>query len=105
MSCSRRYVYRYSEQDDEISVWFVSAMDGETVESLFHELKFDDGGGDACRETSHFWSAKAYHLCQADQYHSEYLFQFRGAVLEGWQLQHHVHGPRKVYTSHSQCCR
>lgn len=90
MQASRRYVYRYQEEHDRISAWFVKD-DGRTVDNLFHELAFDA----ASRRSG--WVARTDHLCVDDMYKSTYCFRFKGAQLPTFGIMHSVKGPRKDY--------
>lgn len=119
---TRRYVYRYAEKEDALSVWFVKT-DNKTVDYLFHELEMlcphpapgglgeeealsascarlgvddaDEGGQVA--EKDRRWRAKAHHLCIDDTYDPEYEFKFRGVEVETWRVGYHVKGPQKDY--------
>jgi len=87
---NRRYVHRYNEAKDSLSVWFVKA-DNKTVDYLFHELEIlpaEGGSG---------WRARAHHLCIADTYDVKYEFRFRGVSIEEWTLAYSVKGPQKDY--------
>ncbi|OTA20014.1 hypothetical protein BTJ68_15298 [Hortaea werneckii EXF-2000] len=44
MQASRRYVYRYSESKDQLSVWFVKSNADLEVDYLFHDLHFAPPG-------------------------------------------------------------
>lgn len=78
LKASRRYVYRYQESTDKITVWFVKD-DGLSVDYLFNEMDFqlrneDDVGA---KDTATCVS-KASHLCVEDLYNSVYNFRLRG---------------------------
>lgn len=99
-SASRRYVYRYAEAEDRISVWFVKE-DGRTVDYFFHDLGFDVDG----RDSGKGWVARADHLCVKDMYESTYRFEFRGANVRALEVGHRVRGPKKDYTSETRYVR
>jgi hypothetical protein len=94
---NRRYVWRYNEQTDKLSIWHIRANDRErlTVENLFHEIEFtiaQDSRG------SPGWAGRGSHLCGCDFYKSYYLFNFKAVNLVHWKWMHVVKGPKKDYT-------
>ena len=95
MQAHRKYVYRYREDKDQVSVWFVK-QDGKTCDYLYHELKFQarDSQKAECS-----WIANGDHLCEADFYSSQYVFHFDGVALKNFAINHTVKGPKKDYTS------
>ncbi|KAJ9645351.1 hypothetical protein H2199_003357 [Coniosporium tulheliwenetii] len=108
MSATRRYVYRYSADRDQISVWFVKE-NGRSVDYLFNKMKFQtvsepskDGGHSAEAvdgRGNRGWIATGDHLCEKDMYESEAEFKFRGASLPTFGIKYVVKGPRKDYVS------
>jgi hypothetical protein len=87
-----RYVHRYQESTDTLSVWFVKPTNNKTVDYLFHEMEIlppVEGSG---------WRAKSYHWCQPDDYNVEYDFNFQGVGLREWVMAYTVKGPNKDYT-------
>ncbi|KAH8905259.1 FAD/NAD(P)-binding domain-containing protein [Coniochaeta sp. PMI_546] len=94
----RRYVYRYDEAGDKLSVWFVRTDDQKRADYLFHEVEFvvpptavDDVGGKG-------WQAKSGHLCVDDFYDVKYEFRFEAVNLREWRCAYSVKGPKKDYT-------
>lgn len=108
MSATRRYVYRYREDKDQISAWFVKE-DGQSVDYLFNEMNFQTmpelfKGGERSAEAgdgrgNRGWVATGDHLCEKDMYESEAEFRFRGASLPTFSIKYVVKGPRKDYVS------
>lgn len=91
---SRRYVWRYDEQKESLSVWFAKPDAPKRADYLFHEIEFmqpEDG-----REKG--WSAKAGHLCIDDYYDVKYNFAFEAVNLKNWSIEYTVNGPKKDYT-------
>ncbi|KAK1825630.1 hypothetical protein QBC39DRAFT_54226 [Podospora conica] len=94
---TRRYVWRYDEVADRLSVWFVRTDDQKRADYLFHNVEFaepeggqeDDGKG---------WRATAGHMCIEDFYDVGYEFRFEAVELGGWRLAYTVKGPKKDYT-------
>ncbi|KAG9254306.1 uncharacterized protein F5Z01DRAFT_636383 [Emericellopsis atlantica] len=92
-TATRRYVYRYDDATDKLSVWFVKPDDLKRADYLFHEIDFevpenrDDG-----------WKAKSGHLCIDDFYDVEYGFKFNAVNLKEWDVGYTVKGPKKDYT-------
>ncbi|KAM4054491.1 flavin-binding monooxygenase-like domain-containing protein [Hirsutella rhossiliensis] len=88
---TRRYVWRYDERHDVLSVWFAKTDDPRRADYLFHEVEFQQpqGGG---------WSAKAGHLCIDDYYDVNYNFAFEAVNLAEWSIEYTVKGPKKDYT-------
>ena len=94
---TRRYVWRYNDRLDVLSVWFVKPDDDKRADYLFHEVEFsmpEDGKRD------NGWSAKAGHLCIDDFYNVKYNFAFQGVNLRDWSVGYTVRGPKKDYTIH-----
>lgn len=119
---TRRYIWRYDEASDKLSVWFARTDDQSRADYLFHELEFmpplfmganGDGvdhtqTGGATTEIQYKqkhqerqgdgWRAKASHLCVQDLYDVHYEFFFKAVNLREWKLGYSVHGPKKDYT-------
>lgn len=98
LRADRKYIYRYSQDDDKISMWFTKQdqkTGEEDVDYLFHELEFERRDGR--------WIAKGDHLCNMDMYWA--LHDFRMEVKNGeddlaiWGLRYQVKGPQKDYSS------
>ena len=92
---SRRYIWRYDEKKDKISVWFAQTDDQRRADYLFHEVEFQvptDG------KDSESWEATAGHLCIDDFYNVQYQFHFAAVNLTDWRLSYTVNGPQKDYT-------
>lgn len=94
---SRRYVYRYREDTDTLSLWFVKTDDNLGVDYLFHEMEVlvPEAGREQRKRSG--WKAKSSHLCIADTYDVEYEFKFRGVNVEEWRQEYSVKGPNKDY--------
>ncbi|KAI0470223.1 hypothetical protein F4859DRAFT_124836 [Xylaria cf. heliscus] len=116
---TRRYIWRYDEASDKLSVWFARTDDQTRADYLFHEIEFipplsltaHGESGDqtyiTAKETedklrhssdADSWRAKASHLCIEDLYDVHYKFFFNAVNLREWQLGYSVHGPKKDYT-------
>ncbi|KAI1737238.1 hypothetical protein F4680DRAFT_428830 [Xylaria scruposa] len=116
---TRRYIWRYDEASDKLSVWFARTDDPARADYLFHEVDFipppslstdgENGETDAHvkglqEKLKHLgsdgdsWRAKASHLCIEDMYDVHYKFLFKAVNLREWQLGYSVHGPKKDYT-------
>ncbi|KAK4156643.1 hypothetical protein C8A00DRAFT_30496 [Chaetomidium leptoderma] len=96
---TRRYVWRYSEKTDKLSVWFVKTDDEKRADYLFHGLEFvvpkeEDGQRG---ENGKGWEATAGHLCVDDFYDVGYQFNFKAVNLWDWRLTYTVRGPKKDY--------
>ncbi|KAL2262221.1 hypothetical protein VTK26DRAFT_2102 [Humicola hyalothermophila] len=94
---TRRYVWRYDENRDKLSVWFVKTDDQKRADYLFHEVDFlpPKQGGEAAGKG---WEATAGHLCIDDFYDVHYQFNFKAVNLRDWRLAYTVKGPKKDYT-------
>lgn len=91
---SRRYVWRYDELKESLSVWFAKPDDPDRADYLFHEIEFmqpQEG-----RENG--WDAKAGHLCIDDYYNVKYNFAFQAVNLKQWNIEYTVNGPKKDYS-------
>lgn len=88
---TRRYVWRYNELKDVLSVWFAKPEDLKRVDYLFHEIEFTE-------PTEKGWAAKAGHLCIDDYYDVKYNFAFQAVNLKEWGIDYTVKGPQKDYT-------
>lgn len=112
---TRRYVWRYDEEKDRLSVWFAQTDDPSRADYLFHEVEFlvpadeeamaaADGTGAAIdakmveKEKKRGWLARASHLCIDDLYDVNYEFNFNAVNLKEWKLAYSVKGPKKDYT-------
>jgi hypothetical protein len=93
---TRRYIWRYDEASDKLSVWFVKPDDLKRADYLFHEVEFEQPEGG--REKG--WRAKAGHLCVEDFYDVNYRFDFQAVNLRDWHIEYQVKGPKKDYTIH-----
>lgn len=97
-TASRRYVYRYREDTDTLSLWFVKTDDNLGVDYLFHEMEIlvpEDSNKQGGKKSG--WKAKSSHLCIADTYDVEYEFRFKGVNIEEWRQEYSVKGPNKDY--------
>ncbi|KAG6007001.1 hypothetical protein E4U21_006521 [Claviceps maximensis] len=99
---TRRYVWRYDEDKESLSVWFAKPNDATRADYLFHEIEFlqpdqgSDGDGDGDGDSG--WTAKAGHLCIDDYYDVKYNFAFAAVNLKNWSIEYTVNGPKKDYT-------
>jgi len=99
ITASRRYVYRYSEAKDKLSVWFVKPDANLEVDYLFHEVSFASPA-EASEEGACI--ANADHLCVDDMYETKYRFPMKGIALRAFQVTHTVKGPSKDYVAMSE---
>ncbi|KAK7732548.1 hypothetical protein SLS53_008435 [Cytospora paraplurivora] len=109
---TRRYVWRYDETSDKLSVWFVRtgekyprddprrAEEQRRADYLFHELDFvvPPGHKKGIYDGEQGWRAKSGHLCIEDYYDVNYEFMFNAVNLREWRLGYTVKGPQKDYT-------
>lgn len=95
LKANRKYVYRFSPEDEKISMWFVKEppVEGaEEVDYLFHELEFEF--------VERRWIAKGDHLCNTDMYWAFHDFRTDAiGNVERWGLRYKVKGPQKDYLS------
>lgn len=96
IQASRRYVYRYSESLDQLSVWFVKPDRNLEVDYLFHNLAFIPP--EQAREEG-ACVARSDHLCVDDMYYTDYRFPLKGIALHYFQVKHTVKGPSKDYVA------
>lgn len=89
---TRRYVYRYDEATDKLSVWFAHPEHQKRADYLFHEVEFETA------DEKSGWKAKSGHLCIDDYYDVKYNFAFQGVNLDNWTCAYTVNGPKKDYT-------
>ncbi|KAJ9157189.1 Flavin-containing monooxygenase FMO GS-OX-like 6 [Pleurostoma richardsiae] len=97
---TRRYVWRYDEAGDMLSVWFARTDDQKRADYLFHELEFMIPPEAEAEEANddRGWKAKAGHLCVEDFYDVVYEFKFSAVNLKEWTIGYTVKGPKKDYT-------
>jgi len=93
---SRRYVYRYSELQDQLSVWFVKPDRNLEVDYLFHNLAFTSPDDETLQGRC---VAKADHLCVDDMYATKYQFSLAGISLRAFEVTYKVKGPSKDYVA------
>ncbi|KAF3916452.1 hypothetical protein ABW21_db0209178 [Orbilia brochopaga] len=96
-NATRRYIWRYSEKDDRLSVWFVKTDDEMRADYLFHEIEMMLPV-DGLTEPRDGWEAKGGHLCVKDFYNVKYNFKFKAVNLKEWRQAYTVNGPKKDYT-------
>jgi hypothetical protein len=102
MPAKRRYVYRYSEARDELSVWFVKPDNDLEVDYLFHNFTFVPPA--EARQTG-ACIARADHLCAKDMYWTEYRMPMAGISLHNFSAKHTVKGPSKDYVATTRYSR
>ncbi|KAG5983080.1 hypothetical protein E4U55_000836 [Claviceps digitariae] len=93
---TRRYVWRYDEKKESLSVWFAKPNDAKRADYLFHEIEFLPPTNQGCHGGG--WTAKAGHLCIDDYYDVKYNFTFEAVNLNDWSIEYTVNGPKKDYT-------
>lgn len=103
LDAKRKYVYRYEEDREVVSVWFIKG-DGWTTDGLFHEVTDFDGTAAPTTAGSQSASVRASgtrHLCGPDTYNTTYHFSFlnSGPELESLSIKYKVEGPKKNYIS------
>lgn len=102
MTVRKRYVYRYSEANDELSAWFVKPNNDLEVDYRFHNFCFvppeEAQNSGAC-------IARADHLCVKDMYWTEYRLPMKGISLHDFETKHTVKGPHKDYVSNTKYTR
>jgi hypothetical protein len=102
MPARRRYVYRYSEARDELSVWFVKPDNDLEVDYLFHNFTF--APPEEARQVG-ACIARADHLCVKDMYWTEYRMPLSGISLHNFLAKHTVKGPSKDYVATTKYSR
>ncbi|TKA32850.1 hypothetical protein B0A50_01076 [Salinomyces thailandicus] len=102
MQASRRYVYRYNEAEDQLSVWFVKPDADLETDYLFHNLDFVPPAQSRLQGAC---VAKADHLCVEAMYWTKYTLPLRGIWLPRFEIEHKVKGPDKEYIMTTQYVR
>ncbi|KAH7034775.1 uncharacterized protein B0I36DRAFT_84036 [Microdochium trichocladiopsis] len=94
---TRRYIWRFNDATDTLSVWFARTDDNSRADYLFHDVEFlvPDKQPSSAHKC---WHAKAAHLCIDDMYNVKYEFNFGAVNLKDWRLAYTVNGPKKDYT-------
>ncbi|GAB7360784.1 hypothetical protein MBLNU230_g0771t1 [Neophaeotheca triangularis] len=102
LKANRKYIYRYSSDDDKISAWFINeetkSQEGqEEVDYLFHEIEMEHAD-------ERGWTGKGEHLCELDMYWAMYEFRLPKVVEESercnvFGVRYKVKGPQKEYTT------
>lgn len=95
MNASRRYAFRYSEQTDKITSWFVKE-DGLTIDYLFLDLNLQPK---ELAPVANSWIATSRHHCAPDMYDATYDWRFEKAALGTFKVVYEVKGPQKNYIS------
>ncbi|OQO11611.1 hypothetical protein B0A48_03338 [Cryoendolithus antarcticus] len=114
LRANRKYIYRYSRDEDKISAWFVKEetkdqRGKEEVDYLFHDLELETGENAVI--------ARGEHLCSKDMYWAAYEFRMPKVSdvqdededdendseeeMKVFGLRYKVKGPSKDYTSES----
>lgn len=112
LKANRKYIYRYTADEDKISAWFVKEdtkdqSGREEVDYLFHDVEMEDGKTAVV--------GKGEHMCSKDFYEAYYEFRMPKVTEEKegdddddgdeddevkvWGLRYKVRGPQKDYTS------
>ena len=109
MKARRQYVYRYQQEIDRLTAWFVKGDKGASVDYLFHHLEFKEGDhgspeSKAGKEKT-ILTASGHHLCIDDDYTAEYRFKFLGKDLTEWAVKYSVKGPHKDYVADAKYTR
>lgn len=116
LRANRKYIYRYTRDEDKISAWFVKEdtkddSGKEEADYLFHDLELEAGKSAVI--------ARGEHLCSKDMYWAAYEFRMpqvsevrdenedeaedddddEEEELKVWGLRYKVQGPAKDYTS------
>lgn len=97
-TATRRYVWRYDEETDKISVWFVKPEELKRADYLFHQVEIIQPEKLETGKRGDGWDAKAGHLCVEDYYDVRYNFKFKAVNLSQWGIEYTVNGPKKDYT-------
>ncbi|KXJ96057.1 hypothetical protein Micbo1qcDRAFT_192913 [Microdochium bolleyi] len=96
---TRRYVWRFDDVTDTLSVWFARTDDSSRADYLFHNVEFiTPDKAQRGAPAPQGWQAKASHLCIDDMYNVQYNFNFKAVNLQDWRLAYTVKGPKKDYT-------
>ncbi|POS72509.1 hypothetical protein DHEL01_v209100 [Diaporthe helianthi] len=109
---TRRYIWRYDEKADKLSVWFARTGDKFArndpqreeeqmrADYLFHEIEFlvPEGHAHGDYTGDKGWQARSDHLCVEDFYDVKYEFVFNAVNLKEWRIGYVVSGPQKDYT-------
>jgi hypothetical protein len=109
MRARRQYVYRYQQEIDRLTAWFVKSDESASVDYLFHILDFRDEGR-GLRESKAgkdetILTARGHHLCVDDNYTADYRFAFQGQELTEWAVKYIVKGPHKDYVASARYTR
>lgn len=97
---TRRYIWRYDDTADSLSVWFAKTDDHKRADYLFHQIEFVVPPLGETGDDSQGWEANAGHLCIEDFYNVKYNFAFNAVNLKEWSIGYTVNGPKKDYTIH-----
>ena len=97
---TRRYIWRYDDATDTLSVWFTKPEDQKMADYLFHQVEFVVPPPGEAGDDSQGWEANAGHLCIEDFYNVKYNFAFNAVNLKEWSIGYTVSGPKKDYTIH-----
>ena len=101
LDAKKKYIYRYDEDRDVVSVWFVK-RDGWTADNLFHEMTdFDGTAAPTASRSAAVCASGTRHFCGPDTYNTSYHFSFLspGPDLESFSVRYKVEGPKKNYIS------
>lgn len=121
MTAKKKYAYRYCEEKDEISVWFVDENGKDKyppVTGMFVEVALDQkesgkGSGRHGDGKVQICDGKEKHLCGEDLYAASYKFGADMLATEDtnggqkgnekwWEVCYDVKGPRKDYVSQTR---
>ncbi|KAM7200209.1 hypothetical protein V8F20_005427 [Naviculisporaceae sp. PSN 640] len=103
---SRRYIWRYDDRNEKLSVWFVKVDKPKVADYLFHKVQFEvsqdsdaaSGGKGSGIGRERGLCARADHLCEQDFYDVTYAFNFEAVNIKEWTSAYQVKGPKKDYS-------
>ena len=106
LRASRSYVYRFQEDTNSITAWFVKSGKDAVVDYFFHRITFDETIGEQASKKLAPYVASAHHLCVDDVYTVAYTFRLSEVLsLNDWSIRYDVKGPKKDYTTHARYTR
>ena len=110
LKANRQYTWRYSKNQNIVTVYFVKKDGSEAVDYDFHTLglrNLDSQSLENSRNAEPFEvTASGQHTCEADDYKVDYTFRMKStSVIDQWTAKFTVCGPRKNYIAVSNYTR
>lgn len=92
---NQHYIYHYHKERNSLEIFFAKRDNVQVIDYHFLSLQFEKKEGQG-------WLGQNLHPCVKDLYNADYLFLFNALEIDKIQIDFHVKGPSKDYSSFTQ---